>query len=81
MGRKSALVSVPKDVLEELGRRYIEQPTLTIDQHSAWLAEKGSSSIDLHFIVAYRPITRPSMTNRQFPHPIASDAKTSASVA
>lgn len=41
MGRKSAMASVPKDVLEELGRRYVEQPALTIDQHTEWLSGQG----------------------------------------
>lgn len=41
MGRKSSVLVVPKALLKELGKRYIEEPSLTIDQHATWLAEMG----------------------------------------
>nr|WP_313409341.1 hypothetical protein [Pseudomonas sp.] len=75
MGRKSALASVPKDVLEELGRRYVEQPALTIDQHNAWLAEKGfiinRSSLHRYLQANHSPAQEEPVAFQ----PVASDAK------
>lgn len=75
MGRKTAMASVPKDVLEELGRRYVEQPALTIDQHNNWLAEKGytinRSSLHRYLQAKHSPVqAEPTAVS-----PVASDAK------
>lgn len=41
MGRKSSILNLPPDIRIELGRRFIEHPALTIDQHLAWLQSQG----------------------------------------
>lgn len=75
MGRKSVMASVPKGILEELGRRYVEQPALTIDQHNEWLAEKGytinRSSLHRYLQANHSPVqVEPAAVP-----PVASDAK------
>ena len=75
MGRKTAMVNVPKDVLEELGRRYIEQPALTINQHNEWLAEKGYiiNRSSLHRYL--RANHSPAQVDPAASLPVASDAQ------
>ncbi|NMY40911.1 hypothetical protein HBN76_06320 [Pseudomonas sp. WS 5013] len=69
------MASVPKDVLEGLGQRYIEQPALTIDQHNEWLAEKGyiinRSSLHRYLRAKHSPV----QAEPEAVPPVASDAK------